>query len=104
MRHRAFVTLDVFTTRRFAGNPLAVVLDSDGLSDADMQTIAREFNLSETVFVQPARHEQERAFIRIFTPRNELSFAGHPTVGTAVLLALRDKAGGVGPGKKKKTP
>lgn len=96
MRQRAFVTLDVFTTKHFAGNPLAVVLDADGLSDSDMQTIAREFNLSETVFVLPARHEEERAFIRIFTPGRELPFAGHPTVGTAVLLGLRDKAGAVG--------
>ena len=96
MRQRAFVTLDVFTSRRFAGNPLAVVLDGDALSDVAMQTIAREFNLSETVFVTPARHEDERAFIRIFTPGRELPFAGHPTVGTAVLLGLRDLAGATG--------
>jgi trans-2,3-dihydro-3-hydroxyanthranilate isomerase len=96
MRERAFVTLDVFTLRRFAGNPLAVVLDGDGLSDPSMQTIAREFNLSETVFVTPARHEEEAAFIRIFTPGRELPFAGHPTVGAAVLLGLRDAAGATG--------
>ena len=96
MRERAFVTLDVFTHQRFAGNPLAVVLDGDGLSDQSMQTIAREFNLSETVFVTPPRNADERAFIRIFTPGAELPFAGHPTVGTAVLLALRDQAGSIG--------
>ncbi len=93
---RRFVTLDVFTTRRHAGNPLAVVLDSDGLDTAAMQAIAREFNLSETVFVAPAVAAAHRAAIRIFTPAQELPFAGHPTVGTAVLLALRDHAEGRG--------
>lgn len=96
MRQRAFATLDVFTARRFAGNPLAVVLDGEGLSDEAMAAITREFNLSETVFVLPARHDGERAFIRIFTPGKELPFAGHPTVGAATLLALRDKADGRG--------
>lgn len=83
---RRFVTLDVFTSRRFAGNPLAVVLDAGGLAEAGMQMIAREFNLAETVFVQPAREANNRARLRIFTPIAELPFAGHPTVGTAVLL------------------
>ena len=87
---RRFVTLDVFTGKRFAGNPLAVVLKPDGLDTAAMQSIAREFNLSETVFVQPPTNKSHRAKLRIFTPANELPFAGHPTVGTAVLLALRD--------------
>jgi trans-2,3-dihydro-3-hydroxyanthranilate isomerase len=87
---RRFVTLDVFTDRPFAGNPLAVVLDSEGLDTARMQAIAREFNLSETVFVFPPTDERHRARLRIFTPGRELPFAGHPTVGTAVLLALRD--------------
>jgi len=91
---RRFVTLDVFTTRPHAGNPLAVVLDSEGLDSAAMQTIAREFNLSETVFVAPAADPAHRAAIRIFTPGQELPFAGHPTVGTAALLALRDAAEG----------
>ncbi|MGL4728705.1 MAG: PhzF family phenazine biosynthesis protein [Bosea sp. (in: a-proteobacteria)] len=86
---RRFVTLDVFTNTPLAGNPLAVVLDSDGLDTATMQTIAKEFNLSETVFVFPPADPARRADIRIFTPRYELPFAGHPTVGTAVLLALR---------------
>ena len=91
---RRFVTLDVFTTRPHAGNPLAVVLDSEGLDTEAMQTIAREFNLSETVFVAPPAEPAHRAAIRIFTPGQELPFAGHPTVGTAALLALRDAAEG----------
>lgn len=90
---RRFVTLDVFTTKRFAGNPLAVVLDPDGLDTAAMQTIAREFNLSETVFVFPPADKANRAKLRIFTPARELPFAGHPTVGTAVLLGRIDGGG-----------
>ncbi len=82
-----FYTLDVFTGVRFGGNPLAVVLEADELSDTQMQTIAREFNLSETVFVTKPENPAHSAGIRIFTPRAELMFAGHPTVGTAVLLA-----------------
>ena len=87
---RRFVTLDVFTDKRFAGNPLAVVLEPEGLDTAAMQTIAREFNLSETVFVFPPDDKAHRARIRIFTPVSELPFAGHPTVGTAVLLGILD--------------
>ena len=87
---RRFATLDVFTDRRFAGNPLAVVLDAEGLDTAAMQAIAREFNHPETVFVFPPANPAHRARIRIFTPARELPFAGHPTVGTAVLLGLRD--------------
>jgi trans-2,3-dihydro-3-hydroxyanthranilate isomerase len=83
---RRFVTLDVFTHRRFAGNQLAVVLDAEDLDDALMQSIAREFNLSETVFVQLPQNQENRARLRIFTPAVELPFAGHPTIGTAVLL------------------
>jgi trans-2,3-dihydro-3-hydroxyanthranilate isomerase len=90
---RRFFTLDVFTDRRFAGNPLAVVLESEGLDTAAMQAIAREFNLSETVFVQRPANATHRAKLRIFTPGRELPFAGHPTVGTAVLLALQDGGG-----------
>lgn len=86
---RRFATLDVFTETRLAGNPLAVVLDSEGLDTEAMQALAREFNLSETVFVLPADDDRHRARLRIFTPGRELPFAGHPTVGTAVLLALR---------------
>ncbi|UZF94402.1 PhzF family phenazine biosynthesis protein [Bosea sp. NBC_00550] len=91
---RRFVTLDVFTTRRHAGNPLAVVLQSEGLDTEAMQAIAREFNLSETVFVSPPEKPGHRASVRIFTPGGELPFAGHPTVGTAVWLALTDDAEG----------
>src|SRR5712671_4074738 len=87
---RKFFTLDVFTDKRFAGNPLAVVLEPAGLDTAAMQTIAREFNLSETVFVHPPADAGHRAALRIFTPGRELPFAGHPTVGTAVLLGRLD--------------
>jgi trans-2,3-dihydro-3-hydroxyanthranilate isomerase len=91
---RRFTTLDVFTDRRFAGNPLAVVRDADDLDPATMQTIAREFGHPETVFVLAAAADAgHRARLRIFTPARELAFAGHPTVGTAVALALDD--GGV---------
>ena len=84
---RRYVTLDVFTLKRFSGNPLAVVFDSKGLDTAAMQTIAREFNYPETVFVLPATDGAHAADLRIFTPAAELPFAGHPTVGTAVALA-----------------
>jgi trans-2,3-dihydro-3-hydroxyanthranilate isomerase len=87
---RRFFTRDVFTTQRFVGNPLAVVLESAGLSDLAMQAIAREYNLPETVFVFPPNDPKHRARLRIFTPARELPFAGHPTVGTAVLLAHLD--------------
>jgi trans-2,3-dihydro-3-hydroxyanthranilate isomerase len=90
---RRFFTLDVFTGRRFAGNPLAVVLDAQGLDADAMQAIAREFNLAETVFVLPAENASHRARLRIFTPAAELPFAGHPTVGTAVLLNRLDGGG-----------
>lgn len=86
-RRLAFRTLDVFTDERFRGNPLAVVLDAGGLDTAEMQAIAGEFNLSETVFVTAIDAAAARADVRIFTPKAELPFAGHPTVGTALLLA-----------------
>ena len=82
-----FHTLDVFTTEAFTGNPLAVVLEADTLDDDRMQKIAAEFNLSETVFVLPPGDKTNTARLRIFTPVRELAFAGHPTVGTAILLA-----------------
>jgi len=85
--------LDVFTDQRFGGNPLAVVLGADALDTATMQTVAREFNLSETVFVMKPENPAHSARIRIFTPRVELPFAGHPTVGTAVVLAQKRDAG-----------
>lgn len=84
---RRFYTLDVFTERRLAGNPLAVVLDSGGLDTDAMLAITREFNLSETVFVSPPADPVNTAAVRIFTPAVEMPFAGHPTIGTAVLLA-----------------
>jgi trans-2,3-dihydro-3-hydroxyanthranilate isomerase len=84
---RRYHTLDVFTEVALAGNQLAVVLDSEGLDDSRMQKIAREFNLSETVFVSEPRDPVNTAAVRIFTPAREMPFAGHPTVGTAVLLA-----------------
>lgn len=85
---RRYTILDVFTNQALAGNPLAVVLDAEGLSDQRMQAIAREFNLSETVFVLPPENPTHSARVRIFTPTRELPFAGHPTVGTAILLAM----------------
>lgn len=84
---RPYVILDVFTSTPLEGNPLAVVLRSEDLNDARMQAIAREFNLSETVFVLPPVNPAHTASVRIFTPITELPFAGHPTVGTAILLA-----------------
>jgi len=82
-----FHTLDVFTTNRFEGNPLAVFMDGDGLSDDQMQAIAREMNLAETVFVQKPTDDRALARLRIFTTNQELKLAGHPVVGTWFLLA-----------------
>jgi len=84
---RRFYTLDVFTTNRFEGNPLAVITDGDGLSTNAMLAIAREMNLSETVFVQKPTEDQALARLRIFTTRQELKLAGHPVIGTWFLLA-----------------
>jgi trans-2,3-dihydro-3-hydroxyanthranilate isomerase len=86
MNHR-FYTLDVFTTTRFQGNPLAVITDGDGLSTDQMQAIAREMNLSETVFVQKPTDDRALARLRIFTTKEELKLAGHPVIGTWFLLA-----------------
>ena len=93
---RRYAILDVFTRQPLAGNPLAVVLDAEGLDDQRMQAIAKEFNLSETVFVLPPERPIHSAAIRIFTPARELPFAGHPTVGTAILLGLERAAAGMG--------
>lgn len=82
-----FVTCDVFTESRFGGNPLAVLVDARGLTSEEMQIIAREFNFSETTFVLPPSDPRNAAHVRIFTPVRELPFAGHPTVGTAFVLA-----------------
>src|ERR1700683_1553529 len=86
---RRFQTLQVSPESALTGNPLAVVLDAEGLDDAHMQAIAAEFNLSETVFVFEPRNAINTARVRIFTPKRELPFAGHPTIGTAALIAHR---------------
>ncbi len=90
---RQYYTLDVFTNTPMQGNPLAVILDSQGLDSFNMQAIAREFNLSETVFVSQPKDPTNTAKIRIFTPTKELPFAGHPTIGTAILLATLEAPG-----------
>ena len=82
-----FFTLDVFTDRALGGNALAVIPDASRLPEASMQAVAREFNLSETVFVLPPADPRHACRLRIFTPQAELPFAGHPTIGTALLLA-----------------
>src|SRR5260370_41289213 len=86
---RRYITVDVFTDRAFGGNQLAVVLDAGGLSTAQMQAIAFEFNYSETTFVLPPRDGAHDAQVRIFTVTNEIPFAGHPNVGTAFVLATQ---------------
>ena len=86
---RRYITVDVFTDRAFGGNPLAVVLDAKGLSTAQMQAIAIEFNYSETTFVLPPQDAANDAQVRIFTVRSEIPFAGHPNVGTAYVLATQ---------------
>jgi trans-2,3-dihydro-3-hydroxyanthranilate isomerase len=82
-----FVTVNVFTGERFGGNPLAVLPNADGLTDEQMQAIARDFNLSETTFVLPPENTHHHARVRIFTPAHEMPFAGHPNVGTGFVLA-----------------
>jgi trans-2,3-dihydro-3-hydroxyanthranilate isomerase len=89
MTNIAYEVVDVFTTSRFGGNPLAVVLDARHLTDALMQQIAAEFGFSETTFVLPPADPQHTARVRIFTPTTEVPFAGHPNVGTAFVLARR---------------
>jgi trans-2,3-dihydro-3-hydroxyanthranilate isomerase len=95
MRTYRFVTVDVFTERRFGGNPLAVFPDARGLSDAEMQALAAEFNLSETTFVLPPEDPVHTARVRIFNRTAEMPFAGHPNVGTGFVLAEqgRDRDG-----------
>ena len=85
-----YVTVGVFTDKRFGGNPLAVFPNASGLSDEAMQSIATEFNLSETTFVLPPSDPRHHARVRIFTPKYEMPFAGHPNVGTGYVLARRD--------------
>ena len=93
MRTYRFVTVDVFTDRRFGGNQLAVFPDARGMSDAEMQALANEFNLSETTFVLPPDDPANTARVRIFTRTREMPFAGHPNVGTGFVLADRAKDG-----------
>lgn len=88
----SFVTVDVFTDRRFGGNPLAVFPDARGLSDGQMQSLAAEFNLSETTFVLPPTDPGNTARVRIFNRRAEMPFAGHPNVGTGWVLAQQGRA------------
>ena len=88
----SFVTVDVFTDRRFGGNPLAVFPDASGLSDAEMQSLAAEFNLSETTFVLPPSDPANTARVRIFNRTAEMPFAGHPNVGTGWVLAGMGRA------------
>ena len=96
MKTLRYEIVDVFTDRPFAGNPLAVVLDAGELASGEMQAIAREFNLSETVFVVPTTSARADYRVRIFTPGRELPFAGHPSVGVAVTLA---RLGAIKPGE-----
>jgi trans-2,3-dihydro-3-hydroxyanthranilate isomerase len=88
-----FQTVDVFTDRKFGGNPLAVIPDARGLSTEQMQSIAAEFNLAETTFVLPPQDPKNTAQVRIFTPKSEMPFAGHPNVGTAFVLARMGRPG-----------
>jgi trans-2,3-dihydro-3-hydroxyanthranilate isomerase len=94
VRSFSFVTVDVFTDRRFGGNPLAVFPDAGGLSDGEMQSLAAEFNLSETTFVLPPTDAANTARVRIFNRRAEMPFAGHPNVGTGWVLARQGRAKG----------
>ena len=87
-----FHVYDVFTSQPFTGNPLAIVEEADGLSTAQMQTVARQFNLSETIFVQTPEDPAHSAKVRIFFPTAEIPFAGHPTIGCAIHLAGDDAA------------
>lgn len=90
MAYRFFIA-DVFTDQPFTGNPLAVLPDARGLSDRAMQAIAREFNFPETTFIFPPSEARCAARVRIFTPKTEMPFAGHPTVGTAAVLARLER-------------
>ena len=94
---RRFHTVDVFTDRAFGGNPLAVFPDGDGLATKTMQAIAQELNLSETTFVLPPETTEGTRRVRIFTPTAELPFAGHPTLGTAYVLAALGEVALTGP-------
>ena len=92
MTHR-FILIDVFTEQAFGGNQLAVFPDGTGISDEQMQTYARELNFSETTFVLPPGKPDHTHRVRIFTPTKEIPFAGHPNIGTAVVLAASGQGG-----------
>jgi trans-2,3-dihydro-3-hydroxyanthranilate isomerase len=96
-RRYRYTTADVFTDRLFQGNPVAVVLDAEGLSTAEMQAIAREFNYVESTFVLAPSDPDHTARVRIFTPDREIPFAGHPNIGTAFVLAREASARGEAP-------
>lgn len=98
-RRFPYVVVDVFTRTRFGGNPLAVVTDARGLSDIEMQLIAREFNFSETTFVLPPELPENTARVRIFNRTQEMPFAGHPNVGTACVLGRQQNLFGKQPGR-----
>ncbi|MDE1995638.1 MAG: PhzF family phenazine biosynthesis protein, partial [Rhizobiaceae bacterium] len=100
MNTAAYITTDVFTSERFAGNPLAVIPDARGLSDKAMQKIATEFNYSEVTFVLPPENPENTARVRIFTPTKEIPFAGHPNVGTAFVLGQQTEIFGKIPGDR----
>jgi len=91
--NRRYFTADVFTDEKFKGNPVAVVLNAEGLSASQMQAITVEFGYSETTFVLPPRDPANTAWVRIFTPSREIPFAGHPNIGTAFVLAARAASG-----------
>ncbi|RDJ08935.1 PhzF family phenazine biosynthesis protein [Rhizobium grahamii] len=100
MKTVAFTTVDVFTSTRFEGNPLAVMTDARCLTDTDMQNIAAEFGYSEVTFVLPPEDPANTARIRIFTPTMEVPFAGHPNVGTAYVLGRQGEVFGRPTGDK----
>ncbi len=91
MRRYRFVQADVFTEMIFGGNPVAVFPDAEGLTDQEMQKIAREMNLSETAFVLPPTDKRADVRVRFFTPNTELPFAGHPSIGTHIVLAAENR-------------
>lgn len=93
-----YVTVDVFTTTRFGGNPLAVILDARGMSDAEMLQVAAEFNYAESTFVLPPQDPANTAQVRIFTRALEVPFTGHPNVGTGYVLARQETVFGTPPG------
>src|SRR5579871_2658007 len=92
MRYSYYI-VDVFTSSPFGGNQLAVLPDASGISSEGMQKIAREFNFAETTFVLPKGDPESTCRVRIFTPKAEVDFAGHPTIGTACALAMGSHVG-----------